>query len=413
MKKYTLVISSGCLFSNNMGCNALTYGILEILSKVADKLDVKFEYWLFGNMMGGNVPNELKKHDIRILGTLPHLNIRDIVAGIYHRDLKKRLTIAQQLKNAAVFLDNGAGDSFSDIYGPARLNSILRNMLIASACKKPFIFLPQTVGPFLNVSPRQKRLIRKVLSSASAVYTRDPKSTACVHECVPNRDLFETVDVALFMHYVPRVKARPETFTVGINPSGLLWRGGYTGKNEFGLKDDYQHTLRTVVKHLLDKEIAVEFIGHDLSGPNGGTRCDDYYVCKQLQREFPESTVGPFFYGPSEAKSYISGFDMLIGSRMHCCIAAYSSGVPVLPLGYSRKFTGLFEDALKYPHLADLTQMGTSSVIDCLAGLLDHLDAVKNELTHVRRNQIRDWESKLVDDMARQLCKILRIKEGQ
>jgi polysaccharide pyruvyl transferase WcaK-like protein len=228
-----------------------------------------------------------------------------------------------------------------------------------------------------------------------------------VHSLLPTREVFETVDVALFMNYVPRVKVNTETFTVGINPSGLLWRGGYTGKNEFGLKDDYQKTLRTVIEYLLAKKFAIEFIGHDVSGPHGGTRCDDYYVCKLLQREYPQCSVGPFFYGPAEAKSYISGFDLLLGSRMHCCIAAYSSGVPVLPLGYSRKFTGLFQDALKYPHLADLVHEETPRVIERLAELLQSHATVKTELMQSRKKQIRDWESTLVEDLAGKLKCVL------
>ncbi len=37
---------------------------------------------------------------------------------------------------------------------------------------------------------------------------------------------------------------------------------------------------------------------------------------------------------------------------MHACIGAFSSGVPVVPLAYSRKFNGLFE-SLNYRHFGD------------------------------------------------------------
>jgi polysaccharide pyruvyl transferase WcaK-like protein len=39
---------------------------------------------------------------------------------------------------------------------------------------------------------------------------------------------------------------------------------------------------------------------------------------------------------------------------MHACIAAFSSGVPVFPLAYSRKFNGLFGDTLLYNNFGDL-----------------------------------------------------------
>ena len=37
---------------------------------------------------------------------------------------------------------------------------------------------------------------------------------------------------------------------------------------------------------------------------------------------------------------------------MHACIAAFSSGVPVVPVAYSRKFNGLF-GTLNYPDFVD------------------------------------------------------------
>jgi len=44
--------------------------------------------------------------------------------------------------------------------------------------------------------------------------------------------------------------------------------------------------------------------------------------------------------------------DLFIGARMHSTIAAFSSGVPVIPIAYSRKFNGLY-DTLQYPYYID------------------------------------------------------------
>lgn len=410
MKKYVLAITSGTLFSNNMGCNALTYGAIEVLDAVAKQLGVEFELLLFGNVKGAVIPTELQKFNIKILEDVPNMNSRDLLGGLLHRDFKRRQFMARYLKSADIFLDNGAGDSFSDIYGHARLNSILRKMLLAQKCRKPFIFLPQTIGPFYDITATQKKRVQQVLKSSLGVYARDPLSVACAREIAPGVEPFLTVDVALFMGFQQREPNNGQLLTVGINPSGLLWRGGYTGKNEFGLKSDYKETVRAVVKCLLEINIAVEFVAHDVSGPHGGTRCDDYYVCKLLAREFRGTTVAPFFYGPAEAKSHISGYDALLGSRMHCCIAAYSSGVPVLPLGYSRKFTGLFEGTLNYPHVADLTNIKTVEVLAKLEVLLHKRDAIRQELCGHRRVQLEKWRMDLVDDIVTKVGNFFNLK---
>ena len=46
---------------------------------------------------------------------------------------------------------------------------------------------------------------------------------------------------------------------------------------------------------------------------------------------------------------------------MHACIAAFSSGVPVVPMAYSRKFAGLF-GTLGYMRTVDCTTVNEAGV---------------------------------------------------
>jgi colanic acid/amylovoran biosynthesis protein len=375
-RKAHLALLTAPLFSNNMGCNALTYGSLRVLSEVASKLQVTFEYSLIGNPRDGVVPNDLDGYTIQLVDQLPDFNLRGFMGCALRRDLAKRRSAFRSLKTVDIMLDNAAGDSFSDIYGINRFKSVSRRFKYAIQRGKPLILLPQTIGPFQSnaVQISAERLLR----SAHAVYARDPLSVDCANRLAPYLPVCETVDVALFMPYTKRSTNGSGKTQVGINPSGLLWRGGYTGANQFGLKDDYPELIRYLIRHLLSRgDVDIELIGHDINGPNGGNSNDDYYVCKLLQREFTDCRVGPFFYSPVEAKSYISGFDLLIGSRMHCCIAAYSSGVPVFPLGYSRKFKGLFSDKLQYVHMADLVNADRREVCAGLDGLMGEIDVVR------------------------------------
>jgi len=78
--------------------------------------------------------------------------------------------------------------------------------------------------------------------------------------------------------------------------------------------------------------------------------------------------IAPFFYSPVEAKSYISGLDLLVELRMHFCIAAYSSGVPVFPLAYSQTFKGHFSEKLIYDHLSSLDEDNLTETVRHLVG---------------------------------------------
>ena len=48
---------------------------------------------------------------------------------------------------------------------------------------------------------------------------------------------------------------------------------------------------------------------------------------------------------------------------MHACIGAFSAGVPVIPIAYSRKFIGLFGGVLEYPHVLPMTGFDTSAAL--------------------------------------------------
>ena len=55
---------------------------------------------------------------------------------------------------------------------------------------------------------------------------------------------------------------------------------------------------------------------------------------------------------------------------MHACIAAFSAGTPVLPVAYSRKFSGLF-GLLGYDHVLPLTGMTEEAATRFVLGALD------------------------------------------
>jgi polysaccharide pyruvyl transferase WcaK-like protein len=138
---------------------------------------------------------------------------------------------------------------------------------------------------------------------------------------------------------------------VGLNVSGLLFNGGYTQSNQFGLKGDYPALIREIVGWFAARdEVELHLVGHVQSEFIGVE--DDQRVSAQLAEEFPGTVLAPVFTSPIKAKSYISGMDFFMGARMHATIAAFSSGVPVVPMAYSRKFIGVF-GTLGYPHVAD------------------------------------------------------------
>jgi len=183
---------------------------------------------------------------------------------------------------------------------------------------------------------------------------------------------------------------------VGISISDLLWRGGYTGHNEFGLLDDYQKVIRHIIHFFLKKEnVRLHLVGHVVNGERWSE--NDYALCYDLSKEYnnPRIICAPYFLGPIEAKNYIASLDFFMGARMHATIAAFSSGVPVVPMAYSRKFNGLFEQTLLYPYMIDMKVDTIETMISKLDESFSNRIKLKEIVTN-RMNTIVEERRKLL-----------------
>ena len=130
--------------------------------------------------------------------------------------------------------------------------------------------------------------------------------------------------------------------------------GGYTGKNELGIALDYPALIRKLIANFQAEGCEVHLVPHVIVREGRMVKEDDYRASAALAAEFPNTVLAPAFDSPSQAKSYIAGLDFFMGARMHACIAAFSSGVPVVPMAYSRKFSGLF-GTIGYNRTVDCT----------------------------------------------------------
>ena len=137
--------------------------------------------------------------------------------------------------------------------------------------------------------------------------------------------------------------------------------GGYTKANQFGLALDYRQTVMDLVDYFESKSgVKVVLVPHVVA-----VSCkeeDDLRASQEVLKLRPNVEIAGPFVSAIAAKSFISGLDFFVGGRMHACIGAFSAGVPVVPMAYSRKFTGLF-NTLGYAHVADCTKQSAEEVL--------------------------------------------------
>lgn len=335
--------------SENLGVGALTMSQIALLNDISRRLNIKIDVVLIGWIGAGQIPSEYGIKDAC------HVNLKKLLG--LDRSLLKLLA------QCDLVLDIGEGDSFSDIYGWKRLLIQVWTKVLASRGGCRLILSPQTLGPFR--SPLSRWLADLGLGRAKAVCARDRLSSAYFQGRSLSTKLIETTDVAFLLPFVrPARKLAASNCAIGLNVSGLLWSGGYTRNNQFGLTLDYRSTIDKILRHFLSVPgCEIHLIPHVVSASCAEE--DDYRAMKEIQRNYPGIILAGPFSNPSEAKSYISGLDFFAGARMHACIASFSAGVPCIPMAYSRKFKGLF-GTLGYDHVADCTAMTEDDVVSMI-----------------------------------------------
>lgn len=345
--KITLIMHS--TRSDNLGVGALTVAEVDILRQIARDL---------GRAIAITVVDWKDARTPYVTG--PDIRVVDMDRR-FMTDPRGYFALARA---SDMVVDIGAGDSFADIYGAGRLKRMFLLKYLTHLARTPLVVAPQTIGPFTK--GWSKALARLSLRLSALVATRDAKSTAALRDLGYRGVAVEASDVALRLPYTAPGPRAPGAPRVGINVSGLLMAGGYTGKNELGIALDYPGLMRDLIAHFQGLGAEVHLVPHVIvkSGPMVGE--DDARASAALVAEFPGTVLAPSFASPSEAKSYIAGLDFFMGARMHACIAAFSSGVPVVPMAYSRKFEGLF-GTLGYARTVDCTRESGPAILAKIA----------------------------------------------
>lgn len=375
LKSLNIGLAGANPYTSNLGVTALAWSALYILEEIARTKNLQFTYFVLQSNGPATDVFQMKDFSIKTRKISWDFNgrLKSLVKLVFiHPD-----RIVGLIKLDVVF-DLGLGDSFSDIYGMGRFREVNGTRSILQFLNKKLVLLPQTYGPF-----KSKEAIHsatKTIRKSTMVFTRDGQSHEYVKTLLPDLQMIESIDVAFFLPFVKRPQISDKVTKVGINVSALLWNGGYTKNNQFNLKTDYQRLMEDILSYFVNVPLTeVYLIAHVLPDDHDSIE-NDYRICTDLHAKYPNSIVAPHFKDPVKAKSFISGMNFFTGARMHACIAAFSTGVPVFPLAYSRKFNGLFGETLKYPFFGDLLTNTKDELLGKIKSAFENREELKNKI---------------------------------
>lgn len=250
--------------------------------------------------------------------------------------------------------DIRGGDSFSDIYGGREFILGCLPVLSVIWIRGSIHLFPQTYGPFRSWLPKQ--FARYILLRAATIWCRDRMSLDEISALTKSRRQGSlSHDVAFALEAIrpealavdPPIRVENQSTLIGVNVNGLMYNGGYTRANMFGLRLDYREFLKKLLEKLLSDDLnRVLLVPHTFAAE--GRVESDPAASRDLIRALPPSLQSRIHLVVGEhdqhrIKAVIGMCDFFIGSRMHACIAALSQGIPTVAVAYSRKFAGVFE----------------------------------------------------------------------
>jgi len=406
-KNPTICLLGVSFGANNMGMNALTAGTLKAFIKRYPQgelfiLEYGKEQLAFNVEIAGEViPVQLinirfskkfyLKNNIALL-----LMVALIARLIPFRRLGKKM-IARNLwlsrvADADVVASMAGGDSFSDIYGLGRLLYVSLPQLLALVLGKRLVVLPQTVGPFKSAVA--KTIARTILRRALLIYSRDHEGVAETRKLIGSSDTDGRVRFCYDVGFVlDPVKPKnmgfqfdngkeKEKTVVGLNISGLLYMGGYSRNNMFGLRIDYKKLIPDLIDLMIRKHDSAVMLVPHVFGADGES---DSVVCQEVYSSLKERYDGRLLiasgeYNQSEIKYIIGLCDFFIGSRMHACIAALSQNVPTVSIAYSSKFIGVMETIGVAELVADPRKLEKEEIFSVIGDAFEHRARLRGHL---------------------------------
>lgn len=401
-KKEISIIFTGALpETNNLGVSALLYSVMsEIFKRIPNAQLTVFD---FGKGIRESLfTNGEKNYKYKLCGAhnTRRFYLRESLWNMRFSALFGGLgnPAVNEIKNADVVLDISGGDSFTDLYGPRRYNTMTLAKNISIQLKTPLVLLPQTYGPF---SKNQKN-VKHILKNVKAAWARDERSFKILKDLssnyIKNKNIFSGIDVAFSLpKYEPKKILKQKTTTwlnvdrkkpvIGINVSGLIYNNPEVAISRYGFCASYKDVILGFIDKLFNStDVNIILIPHVLD-KQGHFESDidaNHNVINEINKKYRDRIeVIDGIYDQSEIKWIISKLDWFCGTRMHSTIAALSTAVPSAAIAYSDKTLGVFETCEQGQYVIDPRALDTNEVIQRLYLSFENYKQTKLELNEI------------------------------
>lgn len=272
------------------------------------------------------------------------------------------------------------GDNYTLDYEVPTIYVELNRALLSTGI--PVVLWGASVGPF-TTNPEFEDLMRDHLREITLILARESETVSYLRSIGINENVRLVADPAFVMKpsepNLPDDLARfIEHKPIGLNLSALAGHYGFAGGEQ------WTETARSCICALLDGGLGpvllVPHVTIDVADGN-----DHAFLSRATEGIHDDRLrILPPTLRAQEYKWVISNTLAFAGTRMHSTVAALSTGVPTLSLGYSMKSRGINNDIFGHTEwLLPMEQMSPSALLGRLRALTERQDEVRCRLAEI------------------------------
>lgn len=272
------------------------------------------------------------------------------------------------------------GDNYSDDYGVGGANLFWDLARWARRYKKPFVIWGASVGPFNTAETLSAA--KSALKCVDMVTAREDETVAYLRTIGYRGELLRVCDSAFALSPRPTdLPVFPRVAPlIGFNISPIYHR--YTTKTA-----DEILAISLQVVERLSETYNVLLVPHVMCGADNN---DALYMAQLITNADRVKLADPE-NDSRQLKYLISNCRIFVGARTHATIAAFSSCVPTLSLGYSMKARGLNRDIFGHiKFLLEANDFSEEAVMGKIHEIEANYDVIKDNLQLKKREINKD-----------------------
>lgn len=274
------------------------------------------------------------------------------------------------LNQIDVVIDVG-GYAFGNTWGLKAAQKAAELVELSRKMKVPFLFLPQTWGPF-DTEKDFGSPLKKIYQNASLVVARDTESRMnLAHLLNISPDLVEQApDIAFGFSLGDPHLGKKLLEDQGLQPNNKPLVAvvpnvhAYDAKFGFLSQNSYIQCLVKVCRQFIASGCTVLVLTHKVQ-PSSNT-INDRVIAEVVRLAVNDSAnliVMDQVLAAHEYKSMIACCDFLVGSRFHSLIAALHSRIPAFAIGWAHKYKELMTEVGLASSLADYRELTEKDII--------------------------------------------------